>query len=156
MMFRPSSVVRRILRFRKSETGNAMIELAVALPLLVLIAIGVTDYGRVYFTSIAVANAARAGAEWGAQDQGTSVNQNAIKSFAQLDGAEAGTITFASQTIFKCNDGSVVTNTSTCPGYGVPQVYIQVTATKILPLLMNYPGLPTSVTIARTATFREQ
>jgi Flp pilus assembly protein TadG len=133
-----------------------MIELAVALPLLVLIAIGVTDYGRVYFTSIAVANAARAGAEWGAQNQGTYTDQTKIKSFAQLDGAEAGTITFTSQTIFKCNDGSVVTNTSTCPGYGNPQVYVEVKATKVLPLLMNYPGLPSAVTIARTATFREQ
>ena len=59
------SAYRHLLRLRSSEHGGALAELAVVLPLLILIAIGVMDYGRVYFTAIAVANAARAGAEWG-------------------------------------------------------------------------------------------
>ena len=48
-----------------NRRGGALLELAVAIPMLILIAIGVIDYGRVYTTAITVSNAARAGAEFG-------------------------------------------------------------------------------------------
>jgi Flp pilus assembly protein TadG len=132
-----------------------MVELAVVLPVLILIAIGVMDYGRVYFTSIAVANAARAGAEFGTSAQGNTTNQTSIRNFAMLDGAEVSPITVNSRTIFKCGDTDV-TNTSTCGSYGVPRVYVEVTASKTVSLILRYPGLPSTVLISRTATFRYQ
>lgn len=133
-----------------------MVELVVALPLLVLIAVGVTDYGRVYFTSIAVANAARAAAEWGAQNVGNATMTTDIQNFGKLDGAEAGAITVtASPPVYRCG-GTVVSASSTCAGYGPPRVYVQVVASKSVNMLINYPGLPGSVLISRTATFRAQ
>ena len=53
--------VARILR--RSEIRSAALELAVALSVPVLLAIGVADFGRMFFTGRAVANAARAAAE---------------------------------------------------------------------------------------------
>jgi Flp pilus assembly protein TadG len=134
-----------------------MVELAVVLPLLILLAIGVMDYGRVFFTSITVANAARAGAEWGAQNQANSVKTSDLENFAKLDGAEAGTLVVTSSRTCKCGGTDFpCATTPSCAGYGVPRVYIAVTVTKDVALLIKYPGLPTTVTIARTATFRLQ
>ena len=137
-----------------------MIEFVVAMPLLLLMCIGVMDFGRVYFSSIAVANAARAGAEWGIAQPVNAFLPAKQQSFAQLDGAEVGTITFtpAPSTVCRCG-GTVVgcATTPNCPGgYGVPRVYVTVTAKKVVALLLPYPGLPSSITIVRSATFRSQ
>lgn len=150
------SALRRLRRLHRSEHGGAMLELAVVLPVLILIAIGVMDYGRVYFTSIAVANAARAGAEYGVSSTGNQNDQTSIQNFAKLDGAEVGTMTVTSNTVCKCGATVVACSGTTCGGYGVPRVYVQVTASKDVALLLKYPGLPTTVTISRTATFRLQ
>jgi Flp pilus assembly protein TadG len=150
------NALRRLRRLHRSEHGGAMVELAVVLPVLILIAIGVMDYGRVFFTSIAVANAARAGAEYGTSITGKQNAQTEIQNFAKLDGAEAGTMLVTSNTVCKCGATVVACSGSTCAGYGVPRVYVSVTATKDVALLLKYPGLPTTVTITRTATFRLQ
>lgn len=47
---------------RKGRKGQALVELAIALPLLVLIMIGVLDLGRAFFGVITITNAAREGA----------------------------------------------------------------------------------------------
>jgi Flp pilus assembly protein TadG len=156
MKTRGNRALRRLTRLRRSEHGGAMVELAVVLPVLILLAIGVMDYGRVFFTSITVANAARAGAEWGAQNQANSVKTSDLENFAKLDGAEAGTLVVTSSRTCKCGATVVLCSTASCAGYGVPRVFIAVTVTKDVALLIKYPGLPTTVTIARTATFRLQ
>ena len=156
MKTRGNRALRRMTRLRKSERGGAMVELAVVLPVLILLAIGVMDYGRVFFTSITVANAARAGAEWGAQNQANSVKTSDLENFAKLDGTEAGTLVVTSSRTCKCGATVVACSTASCAGYGVPRVFIAVTVTKDVALLIKYPGLPTTVTIARTATFRLQ
>jgi Flp pilus assembly protein TadG len=143
-----------LARLRSNDQGGAMLELAVVLPVLMLIAIGVMDYGRVYYTSVAVSNAARAGAEWGAIDSGHQANSTAIQNFAKLDGVDAGTITVTSQQICKCGS-TTVGCTSTCSGLA-PNVWIEVTASKSVPMLLKYPGLATTISVSRTATFRLQ
>jgi Flp pilus assembly protein TadG len=135
-----------------------MVELAVVVPVLVLLLIGAADYGRFFFTSIAVANAARAGAEYGAQDKafayGPSTN---ITNFAKQDGAEAGTITVNSVVVCRCPDESTVTClTGVCSGYGEPRAFVEVTASKTVNLILPYPGVPNNILISRKAVFRVQ
>ncbi len=57
---------KRLARLVCSNTGSALVELAMCLPLLVLILVGTADFARVFYTSIALTNAARAGAQAGA------------------------------------------------------------------------------------------
>ncbi len=52
----------RLMRLARSQSGTAAVEMAVVLPMLILLAIGVAEFGRIYVKSIAVANAAIAGA----------------------------------------------------------------------------------------------
>lgn len=145
----------RLARLHRSETGGALVELAVVLPVLILIAVGVMDYGRVYFTAVAVTNAARAGAEWGASVKGREGQTTNIQDFAKLDGAESAPITVTAQQTCKCG-ATAVSCATTCGGYGEPRVFVEVTATKTVALLIKYPGLPASVTVSRTASFRVQ
>ncbi|HEX6576239.1 MAG TPA: TadE/TadG family type IV pilus assembly protein [Gemmatimonadaceae bacterium] len=129
-----------------------MAELVVVLPVLILFAIGVMDYSRVFFRALIVANAARAGAEWAAfQPAGTP--GTGIQGFAQLDGQEIGGLIVNTQQVCRCGD-NVVSCSSSCAGYGPPRAYTQVTAVDTVALLIRYPGLPSRIGISRTATFR--
>lgn len=47
---------------RMRERGAAAVELAIILPLLLLIIAGVVDFGRAFFTQVVLTNAAREGA----------------------------------------------------------------------------------------------
>ena len=147
-------VARQLKWFRRSSRGGAAVELAVITPLLVLLAIGVMDYGRVFFTSIAVANAARAGSEWGAFDNNRPLQQTAIQNFAMSDAQEFG-ITVNAQRVCKCGD-TVGSCTASCGAYGEARVFVVVTATKSVAMLLPYPGLPSTIAVSRTATFRAQ
>lgn len=152
-------IADRLASLRRSEQGGAMVELAVVLPVLILIAIGVMDYGRVFFTSIAVSNAARAGAEWGARGEGVNSDKfTEMQNFAKLEGAQAGTITVTANRTCRC--GLTVVTCATAAdcggGYGPAAEFIDVTASKTVTLLIKYPGLPASINISRTATFRSK
>jgi Flp pilus assembly protein TadG len=151
-------LVRLAARFRRSTRGGAAVELAIVLPILTLLVIGVADYGRVFFTSITVANAARAGAEYGAQSPAASVDTAGMRIVAQQDGNEIGAIDFSTtppRTYCECA-GASHGCTTLCTGGAAPDVFIEVTARKVVTMLFSYPGLPGSVTINRSATFRMQ
>ena len=60
-----------IARHRRARAGAAALELAVVLPLLVLLLLGACDFGRFAHTQVAVANAARAGAGQASRSQPT-------------------------------------------------------------------------------------
>jgi Flp pilus assembly protein TadG len=149
-------VGRSLLRLRRSSKGGAALELAVVFPLLLLLIVGVVDYGRMYFTSVTVANAARAGAEYGVQGGIQSMDTVAQKTIAKSDGAEAaGTLWIKPRVYCQCG-GTANACASVCSGGAAPDVFIEITATDTISTLLPYPGLPTRIPIVRKATFRSQ
>jgi len=142
--------------FRRSEPGSALVELAIVLPLLVLFAIGAAEFGRLYFAAITVANAARAGAQFGAQNAVSSGNFAGMDLAAQNEAGDLGTISSFSSRFCRCPDGSVPLCTGTCAGFGAPQVFVKDSVAKTITLILRYPGLPNSVKVSRTAIFRVQ
>jgi len=58
--------IRSFLSRSRSESGVAAIELAIVLPLLMLILFGIISFGTVFYNYIVITNAAREGARWGA------------------------------------------------------------------------------------------
>lgn len=147
------SILRRLKIIGRSETGGAMVELAVVLPVLVLMTIGVMDYGRVFFRSIMVANAARAGADWGAY-AANYTNQTGMQAFTKLDAQEIGNLKVTSQSYCMCGNsaGSCSANCGGLP----PRVLVEVTATDTVALLIKYPGLPDKIVVSQTARYRAQ
>jgi Flp pilus assembly pilin Flp len=148
----------RVRTFARSNTGAAAVELAIVIPVLALLAIGVAEFGRVYFTAITVANAATAGAEYASLNSG--INDAAIIQAARDDAGDQSLTVSPINRFCRCPDSETpVSCTSTCgnpSGYGVPQYFIEVTASNNIDLLLSYPGLPTTILVRRMSAFRVQ
>lgn len=152
-----SRTIKNLNAFRASDAGAAAVELAVVLPVLMLLAIGIADYSRVFASAITVANAAKAGAQYGVQTTVTSNDTAAINFAARQDALDAGSITVTSTRVCRCADGSIVNCvTATCEAYGAPRIYVTVTVSKAVDMLFDYPGLPAAINVSRTATLRAQ
>ncbi len=57
-----------IMRIKGGAPAQELVELAILFPLLMLVAFGVLDLGRLFHSSITIANAAREGARFGTFD----------------------------------------------------------------------------------------
>ena len=78
-----------VRRWRRVSRGQALVEMAVILPVLLLFLVMAIDLGRVFFGWVGLQNAARAGASYAAQHS-TSwvVPDNAVKVLARAQYAE--------------------------------------------------------------------
>ena len=151
-------VCTAVLVHRGVRLGAAALELAIALPVLVLLAVGVADFGRMFYTGIAVANAARAAAEYGSHAVANSTDTSLINQAGRNDAADAGSVTVTSERFCRCPDGTAPdcgTGTCTAP-YDQPEVFVTARAVKTIALIIRYPGLPQTLTFRDSATFRAQ
>jgi Flp pilus assembly protein TadG len=145
--------------FRRGEIGGAMLEFAVAVPILVLLGIGVADFGRAFFTGIRVASAVRSAAQYGGR-QGVSSAANSTEIIqAARDDADDQTLSVTPSYFCKCADGTTPDcTTGSCPGYGdgTVEVFVKVVATKTVNFVFRYPGIPSSLTYRDSAVIRAQ
>lgn len=54
----------------RSERAQSLVEMALALPVLLMLLLGAADLGRAYYAYVAITNAAREGARYGASNPG--------------------------------------------------------------------------------------
>src|SRR5262245_27490241 len=69
-------------RGHADDRGGALVELAFALPILVLIMVAAIDFARIFYTGMSLMNAARAGAQYGAGSLSNSVNTTTMETTA--------------------------------------------------------------------------
>ena len=62
----------------RNDSGQTLIEVALLLPLLLLLLVGTIEIGRFAYYAILVANSARAGAQYGSQSLVTSADTTGI------------------------------------------------------------------------------
>jgi Flp pilus assembly protein TadG len=149
---RDQSHLRRRLAILGPASGQSILEMALVLPILLLLLVGTIEIGRFAYYSILVASAARAGAQYGAQNLATAADKTGIQTAALNDGQNVTGLTVPTATIQQlcgCNGSSLST---TCPATGCakpehPLVYIQVQAQGTFSSLFSYPGIPASITI---------
>jgi len=105
-----------------------------------------------------LSNAARAGAQYGAQTNQKTADAAGIQQAALEEAQDISPIAVASQRICECPGTGPVSCTSatTCSGYGVPQVFVEVTTTKTFQTLAPYPGIPNTIPLSRVAKVRRQ
>jgi Flp pilus assembly protein TadG len=72
-------------RCSSSKQGQSTIEFALVVPVLIVLLLVVADFGQVLFVSIAVNNAARAGAQFGSQTNTNAANSTGIQRAACND-----------------------------------------------------------------------
>ncbi len=89
----------------RTDTGAAVAEMAVVMPFLILMALGVGDFGRVVYTAITLSHAARAGAAYGSQGPGHAGDTAGIRQAAEDEAQEIAPITVTSQRVCECTGG---------------------------------------------------
>jgi Flp pilus assembly protein TadG len=142
-------------RYRKNRKGNSFIEVALLLPVLLLLCCGTMDFARVVYAGVEIASAARAGVQYGALTPGHSGDASGMVSAALADAADLGSSVTASARNYCACSGSTVDCSSTCSGE-TPEGYVSVTANYTFNTLLSYPGVPSRVVLSRTAKMRVQ
>ena len=139
----------------KNSRGAAAVEMALMVPLLVLLALGAVDLGRVFYDVVAVTSAARAGLSYGSLNAAKSQDTTKISEVANADAHNTqGGISFVIGRVCQCDDTTVVDcETGTC-SEGASRVYVRVRASKTFETALPYPGIPSSVNITRDAYMR--
>ena len=136
-----------------------MVELAIALPILLLLTLGVIEFGRAAYFSIEVSEAARAGAQYGSQSLADAANSDNITQAAQNSVPDIGmmSVTVHPQSCV-CPGTNAVTG-GDCTGLlgcSYPLVYLTVTTSYTLDTLFQYPGLPASFSLNGSSTLPVQ
>ena len=112
-------------------------------PVLIILMLGVIDYGRVYFAYVSVTNGARIGADYAATDPQAATDTAGIKAAALGD-----TTDLLNQSESNPNVTVVTANDSQ------GRLYADVTMTYTFTTLFPWPGLPTSINVERTVRSR--
>jgi Flp pilus assembly protein TadG len=154
-------------RSARRESGQSLLEVALVTPLILALALGVIELGRYSYVAILVGNAARAGAAYGAQGLAQSVDTAGIQQAADNDfqnnGQDVSALAVTSNVSCGCDSNGTITpatcsttanlNAGSCStGHWVVMVSVETNAT--FHSLFNYPGIPSSITVDRTATMR--
>ncbi len=126
--------------FGRPQAGQAVVELALSLPILVLGLLGGAEFARVYATQQAVENAARAGAE--AYVIRSAANASQVQARAQQDMNSTPGLNPAA--------ASVAVTFPTIGGVGYVTVRVQYTFRTIV----AWPWIPNTANIDRTVTMR--
>ena len=123
-----------------ARRGGSLLEVALFVPILLYVLVAVGDFARYYVEasrlSEAAVRAARQAAQGEQREPSASIR---IESFCACP-AEPGKR-------FACGDAS-------CESYGEPARYVQASAEKPFAFMARYPGMPSNLTLRRTAGVR--
>lgn len=150
--------------FSRDQRGGALVETALSVNFLLLFLLGAIEFGRLTYASIVVTNAAKAGAQYGAQgisyctDSDNSTTQNGgIQTAAQneagwLYSQNTGTFETTSSISYICSDDSAATGLNTDCSSSQLERILNVTSTVTFKPLIHVPGTPTTYTLTGGAT----
>lgn len=129
---------------RAGERGTSLLEMGLLLPALLLLLLGIIDVGRYAQFNIEVANAAHAGAQYGAQSPITAADTTGIANAAVNDAQNILTTAQVSSSACTCNGPAGAMCAFTCSSAD-SVTYVQVTTTGTFRSLFGYVGVPSSV-----------
>lgn len=144
-MIHPSLTTHRDRRHRRQ--GAAAVEMAVILPLLMLLALGCVDFGRFLYHYIALNNAAQAGASHGAMNPYSVGAEDIWKANIQTTARNE----MFQQTGYVETELVTVT-TPTVEAAGLRRV--RVVAEYPFKTLVNWPGIPHEMTLRSAVEVR--
>ena len=141
---------------KPSRAGSAIVELALVIGMLMLILVGTIDFARLFFAAVTVASAARAGVQYGSQSNTFTGDYAGIKTAADENARDLDATTPSAVRFCKCENGNNVDCVTETCAEGVPQIYVRVEMQKTFDVMVDLPGIPNTVALTRTATFRVQ
>jgi Flp pilus assembly protein TadG len=128
-------------RRARSKRGASLVELALVLPVLLLLVGGVADFGRAFYTYIALTNASREGAR--AASNYPQTQYEAYVKQAAIDEASSGGVTITAANVTISRPAGVVS--------GQPiRVTVQGQITTIVGRIIGYNSFPMRSTTEMT------
>ena len=143
------------MRRKSCEAGSALVELTLAFPFMMLLIVGVIDFGRVFHSTVTLQGAAHAGAQRGITDVAYANNTDVQRASAQADAADLKDAQVAARRYCQCGSGPEIPCSTTCAS-GSLRVFVQVSASQQFRTLLKYPGIPDPVQLKTTVTMRAQ
>jgi Flp pilus assembly protein TadG len=144
---------RWIGRGRGGERGQSLVETALVFPVMVTLLVGAAEMTRVVRASISIANAAKAGAQYGTQSGYTAQDSTGIATAASNEVPNL-TLTTTSSIACLCSDGSASTCLNTdCSSSHIEETVTVNTSATVSPTI-QLPGLPKSYTVKGQAIQR--
>ena len=136
--------------------GQSLAEMALLTPLLLVMLLGTIEIGRFAYYDIEVANAARAGVQYGAQSLADSKDIAGITQAARNDAREVAALGVTARNRCACSNNPsnyVGCPAQSCtPGHAV--VFLDVNTTARIQPIFRYPGLPPVFTAQGSAIMR--
>jgi Flp pilus assembly protein TadG len=132
---------------QQRRKAAAAIEFVFVLPILITMLLGATDFGRVSHSTIAIANAARCGAEYASMNPYDSSTQNVWTQNV----TNAVTDELSQSTAFDLSK-VIVTVTTVSESGGLRRVSVQVTYP--FQTIINWSMLPSSFNMQQTVVMR--
>jgi Flp pilus assembly protein TadG len=150
-------MLKRLASLWRDVGGNPAIELALLATPIVLMMIGVADYGTAIYRKMQVQHAVQAGAEYAIKGGfNASGISNAVTAATSYTGVSA---TPAPAQSCGCASGTTITSAtcgSTCPGGAVAGSFVTISAQATYTTLIPYPHIANSFTLSSSATVRVQ
>lgn len=139
----------------RGASGNVTIEFGFLILILVTLAMGAFDFGRLGFRKIAITSAARAGAQYGTQDLVTAADTAGMIQAARNDIEDTGNaLAIAARRYCDCPGQGEVACTVTCADGTYSLMYVEVTVPDQINFLFPYPGITSPRAVASTSTMR--
>lgn len=151
----------------REDKGQAFIELALILPIFLLLLVGTAEVGRLAYASIEVSNAARAGVAYAAQSHTTAQDTANIQAAANSDSPDVPGLIATPTYSCSCESSTGVMGTAgsctgistapdSCPSPSRIVLYVKVTTTATVDTAFHFPGLPASFTLRGSASMRAE
>lgn len=130
-----------------------MLETAIALPFLLMLALGVVELGQAFYLSIEMQGAAQAGALYGTQypTDTADMQTTALENAPDVSGATA-TATYGCECPDGTNSSASCASTPSCSSN--VDYYVNVTVTATYTPAFTFPGLPQSIPLTSVAVMR--
>jgi Flp pilus assembly protein TadG len=154
----------------RDDMGQAFVELALVLPIFILLLVGGVEVGRIAYADIEVSNAARAGVAYAMQSSTKASDGPGIINAAKQDAPNVSnlvvdnngppTLTCYCETagVATASDCTVINTGSTgagaCPSPSVIAEYVQVDTSASINTAFHFPGIPNQVTLRGRAIMR--
>jgi Flp pilus assembly protein TadG len=140
--------------------GQSAVEFAMIASIVLLVLLAVADFGRMFYVSVALNNAARAGAQYGSQSLITAADSSGMVTAVDNDATNVTNLSTPTTSLCGCASSLPANVTNTCPSSyctnNPDAIYVTVTASAPFNTITKYPGVPSSTTLSGTAIMQVQ
>lgn len=144
---------RRVAVIMRFSDGASLVELALVIPLCLVLLAGAIDFGQAFYVATEVTAAAHAGAIYGVENPG---DVSGMESAAKQGAVELSGLSASATYGCECSDGSSATaSCSSTPSCTYNYVnYVDVIASASYVPALRYPWIPITLKFSKEARMR--